>query len=120
MLVSVEPWSKATHDGSAIEFVAVQLEHFGFMLSRGQAEEYCRKLSELREGGACHTDEGDLLFVDIDTTTYDAPLVILATAPNSPHTGWFCDISEPAADELCQKLKERLRDRDGESTRVEP
>jgi hypothetical protein len=114
MLVSVEPWSRMAHDGSEIEFVAVQLEHFGFMLSRCQAEEYCRKLSELREGGTCHTDASDTLFMDIDTTTSDLPFVILATSHDAPHTGWFCDIPEPAANELFDKLKDRLRSRDGE------
>lgn len=109
MLVSVEGWSKTNHDGGTIEFVAVQLEHFGFMLSRAQAAEYCRKLSQLRAGRQCHSDAGDTLFVDYDTTTYDSPLVILATTHDAPHCGWFCDIPEPAADELLQKLQERLR-----------
>ena len=109
MLVSVDDWATITRDGNLIEFVAVQLEHFGFMLSRPQAEEYCRKLSELRDGGTCHTDRGDTLFMDIDTTSADYPFVILATSSNVPHSGWFCDIPEPAAHELLTKLKERLR-----------
>ncbi len=114
MLVSVEPWGKTAHDGEVIEFVAVQLEHFGFMLSRRQAEEYCRKVSQLRAGSSCHTREGDTLFVDIDTTTCDSPFVILSSSHDAPHTGWFCDIPQPAADELYRKLEERLRKRDGE------
>jgi len=118
MLVSVEDWSRTTHDGESIEFLAVQLEHFGFMFSRSQAEEYCRKLSELRNGDACHTGEGDTLFMDLDTTTYDSPFVILATAHNAPHSGWFCDIPEPAANELHRKLKERLRSCDDETSCV--
>ena len=79
------------------------------MLSRRQAEEYCRKLSELRDGEACHTGEGDALFMDMDKTTSESPFVILANSLDSPHSGWFCDIPEPAADELYRKLKERLK-----------
>lgn len=109
MLVSVEDWSSTAHNGDLIEFVAVQLEHFGFMLSRRQAEEYCRKLSELRDGEACRTGEGDTLFMDMDKTTSESPFVILANSLDSPHSGWFCDIPEPAANELYRKLKERLR-----------
>lgn len=111
MLVSVDDWATMTRDGNMIEFVAVQLEHFGFMLSRPQVEEYCRKFSELRDGGTCHTDKGDTLFVDIDTTSADYPFVILANSSNVSHSSWFCDIPEPAANELLTKLKERLRSR---------
>ncbi len=118
MLVSVEDWSETTHNGSVVEYVGVQLEHFGFMLSCRQVEEYCRKFSELLEGETCHVGEGDALFMDMDTTTSDSPFVILATPHNSHHTGWFCDIPEPAANELFRKLKERLRSRDGEMSRV--
>jgi hypothetical protein len=108
MLVSVEDWSRTAHNGDSVEFVAVQLEHFGFMLSRPQAEEYCRKLSELHDGEVCHTSERDSLFMDMDTTTSDSPFVILANSLDSPRSGWFCDIPEPAANELHRKLKERL------------
>ena len=118
MLVSVEDWSRTTHEGNVVDFVAVQLEHFGFMLSRRQAEEYCRKLSELHEEETCHTDEGDTLFMDLDATTSDSPFVILAAAHNEPHSRWFCDIPEPAANELYRKLKERLRNRDNEMSRT--
>ncbi len=118
MLVSVEEWSKASCHGSEVEFVAIQLEHFGFMLSRAQAEEYCRKLIQLRRGDSCHTDEGDTLFMDLDTATYDAPFVIVSTTHDAPNFGWFCDIPEPAADELFRKLKERLRDRNGQANTV--
>lgn len=112
MLVSVDDWSTITRNGKPIEFVAVQLEHFGFMLSRPQVGEYCRKFSELCDGRTCHTDEGDTLFMDIDTTSADLPFVILATSSDRSHSGWFCDIPEPAANELFRKLKERLRSHD--------
>ncbi len=108
MLVSVEDWSRTAHNGDSVEFVAVQLEHFGFMLSRPQAEEYCRKLGELHDGETCHVSEEDTLFVDMDTTTSDIPFVIVANTRDASPSGWFCDIPEPAANELCQELKERL------------
>ena len=117
MLVSVEDWSKTPHDGDVVEFVAVQLEHFGFTLSRPQAEEYCRKLKQLRDGDICHTGQDDTLFMDLDTTTSDSPFVILATH-TPPHSRWFCDIPEPAANELFRKLKERLRSCDVEMSSI--
>jgi hypothetical protein len=113
-LVSVERWRKTSCNGNEIEFAAVQLEHFGFTLSRSQAEEFCRKLIQLRSGKECHTDEDDTLFVDLDKTTGESPFVILATSFDSRHLGWFCDIPVRAAKQLYEKLTERLQNHNGE------
>lgn len=114
MLVSVEQWRTATHEDNTLEFVAVQLEHFGFTLTRSQAAEFCRKLKQLRSGNGCHTDDDDTLFMDLDGTTDDSAFVILALASDSANVRWFCDIPMSAAMELEDKLVKRLRSCSGE------
>ncbi len=114
MLVSVEPWRTETYDRVEVEFLAVQLEHCGFTLSRSQANEFCQKFPQLRAGETCQTDDGDTLFVDLDKTTCASPFVILAMSFEATHVRWFCDIAMPAAAELYEKLSTHLLHRDGE------
>lgn len=113
MLVSVEEWEKAGHNGADVDVLAVQFERLGFTLSLHQVGELCGKLRRLGSGAECPTEEGDTLFVDLDRTTRDTPFVILGFVAEGGHPRWFCDIPEPAARELYEKLTERLRRRNG-------
>ena len=113
MLVNVGQWEKAGHNGADVDVLAVQFERLGFTLSLHQAREFCGKLKRLGSRAEFPTEEGDALFVDLDRTTRDTPFVILRFVAEGGHPRWFCDIPEPAARELYEKLTERLRERKG-------
>jgi len=108
MLVSIDPWRREVLDGSEVEFLAVQFEHFGFMLSAHQVRELYRKLACLWLGKECPPEPHDSLFVDLDRTTRAVPFFVVALGDDAPRPAWFCDIPEPAARELYRRLTESL------------
>ncbi|MBN2295006.1 MAG: hypothetical protein JXM70_21435 [Pirellulales bacterium] len=111
MPVSVGEWQKQHHENCEIEFLAVQLTSFGFMLSVAEVKELCDKLRQLTTEGTCKSKEGDSLFVDLDSVTRKEPFVILAARPEKRGLAWFCDIPEHSARQLYEKLAQRLDER---------
>lgn len=106
MKLAVDGWFEETHGQTLCRFACIQYEHFGFAVTREQAEDLTHKLVSLLENGTCQTDERGVLHVDWSQS--DSDWVMIAFRPVETCRGRFYDLPREVATELCDRLQRLL------------